>query len=459
MTAVRTLLLSTVSVCAFFGCVQQEIGAAPGGTDASTTRDGSKVNDASKVTDAGEDAPVYPNLPAVPLHTQSRFIMDAKGKRIKLAGVSWYGGESADFVPMGLDHADVHDIAHAVKLLGFNSVRLPWALQLYEENPVVTASLVSANTSLQGKTVLEVFDAVIDALAQEGLVVILDNHRSRGDWCCDTAHGDGLWHTVQYPETNFFADWEAMVKRYQGNPAVVGVDLRNELRGQLPDEAGASCIDCDVPAEAGCACLQPSWGDNNPLTDWAAASERVGNALLAINPSLLVIVEGDFYATWFGANYRPVQLNVPNRLVYSPHNYAGSNGGAASFANYAAFKAALDSAWGYLITENQAYTAPVWVGEFGADNTSPDSTSSDLDGGTDGGTNPNASWWVWIRQYLADNDLDWAVWALNGTEGPGYGRTFGAQETFGVVETDWITPAPQPFISALQALQPATILP
>ena len=461
MTAVRTFLLSTLSVCPLLGCItQREAGGGPSGVDASTTIDASMITDASKMIDASKaidasaDAPVYPNLPAVPLHTQSRFIMDANGKRIKLAGVSWYGGESADFVPMGLDHADVHDIAHAVKLLGFNSVRLPWALQLYEQNPVVTASLVSANPPLQGKTVLEVFDAVIDALAQEGLVVILDNHRSRGDWCCDTVHGDGLWHTVEYPETNFFADWEAMVKRYQGNPAVVGVDLRNELRAQLPDEAGA-CTDCDVPADSGCACLQPSWGDNNALTDWAAASERIGNAILAINPSLLVIVEGDFYATWFGATYRPVQLNVPNRLVYSPHNYAGSNGGAGSFANYAAFKAALDSAWGYLITENQPYTAPVWVGEFGANNTSPNSTSSDLDGATDA----NAEWWVWIRQYLADNDFDWAVWALNGTEGPGYGRTFGAQETFGVVETDWVTPAPQPFISALQALQPATILP
>src|ERR1700733_2997730 len=217
MTAVRTLLLSTLSVSAFLGCVTQR-GNGPLGTttDASAMTDASAVADASKASDAGEGAHAYPNLPAVPLHTQSRFIMDANGKRIKLAGVSWYGGESADFVPMGLDHADVHDIAHAVKLLGFNSVRLPWALQLYEENPVVTPSLVSANTSLQGKRVLEVFDAVIDALAQEGLAGILDNHRSRGDWCCDTVHGDGLWHTVQYPETNFFADWEAMVKRYQG---------------------------------------------------------------------------------------------------------------------------------------------------------------------------------------------------------------------------------------------------
>ncbi len=237
-------------------------------------------------------------------------------------------------------------IAHLVKQLGFNSVRIPWALELYEQNPIVTPSLLSANPALQGKHALDVLDAVIDALAREGLVVVLDNHRSRGDWCCDTAHGDGLWHTAQYPEASFLADWNAIVRRYRTQPAVIGVDLRNELRPELPDDAGSWCTDCDVPAEAGCGCWQPSWGDGNPVTDWAAAAERAGNSILQTNPNLLVFVEGDFWATWFGATYSPVQLQVPNRLVYSPHNYAASNGGAASFADYAAFKAAMDSAWG-----------------------------------------------------------------------------------------------------------------
>jgi len=148
-----------------------------------------------------------------------------------------------------------------------------------------------------------------------------------------------------------------------------------------------------------------------------------------------------------------VSRNVANRLVYSPHNYSSSNGGASSFANYAAFKAALDSAWGYIITGSQPYTTPVWVGEFGTNNTSPDDVASDLDAFAG---DPSAAWWTWIRQYLADDDLDWAVWTLNGTEGDGFSRTYRATETYGVLMPDWSTPAPQPFIAALQALQPAT---
>jgi endoglucanase len=402
---------------------------------------GSCRQSAQSPGDAAADAPGPPAL-ALPLHTESRFIVDANNQRFKLAGVNWYGGESPDLVPAGLDHADVNAIAHLIRQLGFNSVRLPWALQLYEENPVVSETMLSANPALQGKTALEVFDAVIDALAAQGLVVVLDNHRSRGDWCCDTAHGDGLWHTVAYPETSFIADWQAMAARYLSRPAVIGADLRNELRGQLPDDAPAVCTDCDAPANSGCACLQPSWGDGNALTDWAAAATRAGNAVLGVNPNLLIVVEGNFWSTWFGASYAPVTLSVPNRLVYSPHNYSSTNGGVASFATYADFKAALDSAWGYAITSGQAYTAPLWVGEFGTNHTTPDPI-----------------WWPWIQQYLTDNDLDWCYWAVNGTEGSGYGRSFGAEETFGVLDTTWSAPASTGFLSSLQALAPAALTP
>jgi endoglucanase len=448
MSLSRSIVVAGCFACLPFACVDQTKSPAGGGSKAQP--DASLAGDAGPPSDGGAstDGP----LAWLPLHTQSRWIMDATNKRIKLAGVSWYGGESPDLVPLGLDHADVHAIAHEVKTLGFNSVRLPWCNQLFEQNPVVSPALVSANPSLVGKTVLEVFDAVVGAIAAEGMVVILDNHRSRGDWCCDTVHGDGLWHTPAYPESSFIADWVGMVRRYQGQPLVAAADLRNELRAQLPDDAGPTCLDCDFPAEAGCGCWQPSWGDNNPATDWAAAAQRAGDAILAVNPNLLIIVEGNYYATYFGASYHPVTLSIPNRLVYSPHNYAGSNGGAASFADYAAFKGVMDQNWGFILTPNMPYTAPLWVGEFGASNASPDTTSADLPSLTD----PNAKWWVYIRQYIADNDLDWAVWSLNGTQGRGYGRTFGAQETFAVLMPDWTTPAPAPYLQALQALQAAT---
>ena len=54
---------------------------------------------------------------------------------------------------------------------------------------------------------------------------------------------------------------------------MVGVDLRNELRG--------------VPGGA-----KATWGGADPSLDWRAAAKRGGDAVLAENSKLLVAVEG-----------------------------------------------------------------------------------------------------------------------------------------------------------------------
>src|SRR5207302_5301023 len=141
-------------------------------------------------------------------------------------------------------------------------------------NPVVDSAYLTANPALQGKRALEILDAVVDALARHRVMVILDNHRSRGDWCCDQAHGDGLWHTPAYPESSWLADWKFMAARYRGRPNVIGAELRNEIR---PD-----------PSQG----LTPTWGDGNPQTDWRAAAIRGGDAVLSASPRLLIIVGG-----------------------------------------------------------------------------------------------------------------------------------------------------------------------
>ena len=39
------------------------------------------------------------------------------------------------------------------------------------------------------------------------------------------------------------------------------------------------------------------WGGNDPKLDWHAAAERGGNAILEVNPKLLIMVEGPEYST------------------------------------------------------------------------------------------------------------------------------------------------------------------
>ncbi len=358
-------------------------------------------------------------LPAVPLHTQSRFVVDANGKRFKLASVNWYGAEERDFVVAGLDRADLDAIAKRIHDAGFNSVRLPWSNELVETNPLVDAARVSANPSLAGKHALEIFDAVIDALARQGLVVVLDNHTSRADWCCSETDGNGLWWNDAYPESAWLADWHAMARRYAKQPAVVAADLRNELRG-MPDGR------------------KPAWGGSDATLDWRAAAGRGADAVLAENPSLLVVVEGLAYANDLTGVYaNPLTLSVPDRLVYSAHDYAWDHNGETT---YDAFKTHLGDKWGYILAQGKAYTAPVWVGEFG--------TNHDAD-------HVSAFWFQSISRYLSEADIDWSYWALNGTQATGTGRTLGAAEGFGFLDEAWTSPAAKELADALSLLAPA----
>ena len=333
--------------------------------------------------------------PIPPLHTSGYQILDSENRVVRLASVNWYGFDQKEFVPGGLDHAPLDKIIEQIHALGVNSVRLPWANETLQKNPVVPGYAVKANPQLAGKRAMEVMDAVIAALAKAHIMVILDNHVSRADWCCKDEDGNGLWYNDDYPEEKWLADWRAIVLRYKNQSWVVGADLRNELRN------GAV------------------WGGNDPKLDWHASAERGGNLVLEANPKLLVMVEGPQYSTDFTAFAAlPLLLKVRNRVVYSPHAYASE---AHTFSSYAEMKQAYDQRAGFLL-ENQP-AVPLWVGEFG--------TCQTLDCGA------NSQWFVWFVQYLKEKKLSWGYWPLNGAQSSGDSRTYDTPETYGLLSADY----------------------
>jgi endoglucanase len=231
--------------------------------------------------------------------------------------VEWYGAESTDFVVGGLQLEPLDEIVEHIVCLGFNAVRLPWSNEMYESNPIVPDYTVTANPQLKGLRALAVYDRVVRALAARGVLVILDNHNSNAEWCCGD-DGNDLWYNADYPETSWIADWTGMVKRYRDEPLVVAADLRNEPR------------------------VDATWGVD-PATDWHAAAQRGGNAVLSVNSKLLIMVEGVNYALDLtGVGNLPVHLNVANKLVYSPHDYPFDHDGITDAADLAS---ALNSAW------------------------------------------------------------------------------------------------------------------
>ncbi len=346
-----------------------------------------------------------------PLHTEGHQIVDAAGHPVRLTSVNWYGFDQKEFVAGGLDHAPLAMIVREIQELGVNSVRLPWANETLERNPLVPDYAVKANPQFRGKHALDVMDAVIDALAQARIMVILDNHVSRADWCCSETDGNGLWYNAEYPESKWLADWETIVRRYKHQPWVIGADLRNELR------SGAA------------------WGGPDPKLDWHAASERGGNAVLAANPRLLVMVESPEYSTNFtGFDKLPVVLKVKQRVVYSPHAYYQAE---HAFANYDEMKQAYDARAGFLLHSEPA--VPLWVGEFGACQT--------LDCGA------NSDWFIMYIRYLKENRVAWSYWALNGTQSSGEGRKYDTVETYGLLSPDYQHFAAPKLIDLLRTIE------
>jgi endoglucanase len=270
---------------------------------------------------------------------------------------------------------------------------------------------VKANPRFRGKHALDVMDAVIMALARAHIMVILDNHMSRADWCCSESDGNGLWYNAEYPEGQWLEDWQTMVRRYKHEAWVVGADLRNELR------SGAQ------------------WGGSDPKVDWHGAAERCGNLIVDENPNLLVMVESPKYSTDFTDFARlPVVLKVANRVVYSPHAYAQAE---HAFQSYDELRQVYDERAGFLLHAEPA--APLWVGEFG--------TCQTLDCGQ------NSEWFRWFVRYLAEKGLSWSYWPLNGTQSSGVGRKYDTVETYGLLTPDYQHIAAPKIVDLLRTIE------
>jgi endoglucanase len=379
-----------------------------------------------------------------PLRTDGRWIIDAKRRRVKLAGVNWYGADERDQVVGGLDHQPLDRIVACITAMGFNSVRLPFSNALVREQrpltqvaPEVTGRFVRENRKLLTRSgghparPIDVYGAVVDALARHKLLVILDNHMTANDWCCNAGDGNSLWFD-QFPgehcaagamppcgpqgaftEADWIDDWRTMVRRFRKQRAVVGVDLRNEVR---PD----SVVQPTVSA---------GWASGPPELDWHRAATTAGNAVLTENRDLLVIVEGLVFAVDLGpAASAPIELAVRDRLVLSPHTYPWLWTPSAS-----ELPSALESAWAPFLTG--ARPVPIWLGEFGTNTTEP--------------AQP------WLDQMLATlerTDVGWCWWPLNGTQSAGRTRTAGARETFGILDAEWSGPANPDLTARLRAL-------
>ncbi len=341
-------------------------------------------------------------------HTSGNRILDANGNPVRIAGINWYGFETPDEIAHGLWAQDYHAIIDDISKLGYNTIRIPFSNQMVE-TPIVPQNLSfyntgPINTDLKGLNSLQILDKIIAYAGQDGLKVILDDHRSEAG---ESAEQNGLWYTSAYPSSAWVNDWVTLAKRYAGNTTVIGFDLRNEPHTPAGDTYAQGA----------------TWGTGDSSTDVRLAYEQAGNAILAVNPNALIFCEGDgenptssggTNSTWWGgdlamAGQFPVTLSSPGHVVYSAHDY-GPSLFQQTWFNSSTTSASLDAVWngnwGYLYNQN---TAPVWVGEFGTDNTASDVSST--------AAGSQGQWFSSLVSYIKSNPwMGWTYWALNGED-------------------------------------------
>lgn len=383
------------------------------------------------------------------------------GKKFRLKSVNWYGMESI-LMPGPLwarawKTIQVGSVTHLgcideMKALGFNSIRIPICEDVTWPGRTITAGNyvnVQLNPSLfiaggdpfatpqPIRPAIECLDLFVEHAASLGMRVVLDMHCLAPN--TDNTQGTGgLWYTTANPgdqggtagtigeprsEAQWIAAWTFLANRYKNQPAVCGFDLVNEPHNG-------------------------TW-DDDPLTGMPAAYERCAAAIHAINPNVLIICEGVYGVHQFpggqywgtiwsgdlvGVRTRPVVTTVPNRVVYSPHDYAqdGAMGGGQqgpSWLYEPDFPANMPEVWGfmwgYLAEEG---IAPLWIGEFGA---------------TFGaGKTVNNQWVAALHEYTNAHNISWAYWCYNN----------GPESLPGILSsTDWKT-VNQNIMTALQPM-------
>ncbi|KAF4984324.1 hypothetical protein FZEAL_475 [Fusarium zealandicum] len=287
--------------------------------------------------------------PHGPFSVDGRWVKDASGNNVNLAGTNW-PGHGEVMVPEGLQYRSVKEIASQIKSLGMNAVRLTYAIEMVDQiydNDGKDVSLETAfikglgesngtrvlqqvlkhNPSFtKATTRLEVYDAVTSELAQQELHIVLDNHMSKGKWCCNGDDGNTWWGDREFDTEKWIRGLRYMANHGKSWTALVAMSLRNELREATdnPELVKSSY----------------NW------QTWYKYIQQGADAVNEANPDTLIYLSGLGYDTWITPVFEQTALEpgkeifnkddfsgYSDKLVLEIHNYERNIGSCASLKN------------------------------------------------------------------------------------------------------------------------------
>ncbi|KAL1199935.1 Glycosyl hydrolase 5 family protein [Cardamine amara subsp. amara] len=345
-----------------------------------------------------------------PLSTNSRWIVDDgnEGQRVKLTCINWPSHlETA--VAEGLSKQPIDSISEKIVSMGFNCVRLTWPLYLATNESfsnimtvrqsLLTFGLFEAvsgfqvhNPSILDLPLIKAFQEVVTCLEKHRVMVILDNHISQPGWCCNDNDGNGFFGDKHFNPDLWIKGLEKMASMFAISSNVVGMSLRNELRGPKQN-----------------------------IKDWYKYMSKGAEAVHAMNPNVLVIVSGLSYDTDLSfLRDKPFEVSFKRKLVFERHWYGfwGSWEGDTLSKICGRETENMMKMSGFLLEKG----IPLFVSEFGVNQR-----------GNNGNDNMFLSCFMALA---ADLDLDWALWVLAGSY---YIRdtTIDSDESYGVLDWSW----------------------
>ncbi|XP_030449583.1 glycosyl hydrolase 5 family protein-like [Syzygium oleosum] len=362
---------------------------------------------------------------ALPLSTSSRWIVDESGQRVKLACANWVSHLDA-VVAEGLSKQPLGAISARIASLGFNCVRLTWPLFLATNGSLASLTvrqsfqrlgLADAISGIQANNPdiidlsrIEAYQAVVSSLGDNDVMVILDNHISKPGWCCSYNDGNGFFGDQYFDPDLWIHGLARMATLFNGVGNVVGMSLRNELRGPRQNSK-----------------------------DWYKYMQRGAEAVHASNPDVLVILSGLSYdkdLSFLNLD-GPINLSFSGKLVFELHWYAFSDGSAWASGNP-------NRVCGQVVGNLMRLSFfllqkwPLLVSEFGVDQR---------------GTNANDNRYLnCFAGVAADLDFDWALWTLVGSYYLREG-VVGMNEYYGALDSNWGEVRNSSLLQRFRALQ------
>ncbi|XP_031387460.1 glycosyl hydrolase 5 family protein-like [Punica granatum] len=361
---------------------------------------------------------------ALPLSTSSRWVVDEGGRRVKLSCVNWVA-HLEGVVAEGLSKQPLDDISKQIGDMGFNCVRLTWPLFLATNDSLAALTvrqslkglgLIEAVSGFQANNptlidlpLIQAHQAVVKNLGENNIMVILDNHISKPGWCCSSFDGNGFFGDTYFNPDIWVKGLTKMATLFNGVANVVGMSLRNELRGSRQN-----------------------------TNDWYRYMQRGAEVVHAANPDVLVILSGLSYDKDLSfLRTRPVNLSFTGKLVFEVHWYGFSDGRAWLDGNP-------NQVCGR-VTDNIMRMSgfllekwPLFMSEFGIDQR---------------GTNANDNrYFNCFMGLAAELDLDWALWTLVGSYYLREG-VVGLNEYYGALNWNWCEARNSSFLQRISALQ------